>query len=575
VNHDFEQLKIVQDFLKDGALSIDIFALRRENSAAPKSAGTGKPGPNSKSSVQHAPEGQAASLFGDVATTGNAGAIMPVTKGEMKETVIAPLDRGTVAVKRGTDALIDVVVRTRKVGHAFPGGTFDAFDVWAELQAKDENGKIIFWSGSLEWPDGPVERGAHKYRALLVDEHSNEINKRNAWAARAAIYARAIPPGAADTVHYRLHIPKDCGKRITLSAKLNYRKFSWWNTQFAFGGRPEMAGNPDYGKKGFIEGTSIGIKAKDGMVTAHWDDRPMRFDADRTVVASKDRDIPKLPITTLCANIVSLDVVDSDPAKATAPRTLDPKKDRERWNDYGIGLMLQGDFARATTAFKKVGEVAPGWPEGFVNIGRVRLLEGDLKEAQPMLEKALTLYEATPPPVPPAMVKYLRARTQFFYGMVLKNRGQYDQALAIWQQAASVFPDDRELRNQMGRVHFLAARFDESIAEFKHVLEIDPEDLTAHYNMMLCYGGKGPAFDAQRDLHSALYNRFKNDETKTHLSGPFKLKNPWDNNEAILIHEHESAPPPKTIVPDIVRRPQRPPIAAKPLRKAEHPHSKT
>src|SRR5207248_1081099 len=31
VNHDSEQLKIVQDFLKDGALSIDIFALRREN----------------------------------------------------------------------------------------------------------------------------------------------------------------------------------------------------------------------------------------------------------------------------------------------------------------------------------------------------------------------------------------------------------------------------------------------------------------------------------------------------------------------------------------------------------------
>src|SRR5216684_3233134 len=67
--------------------------------------------------------------------------------------------------------------------------------------------------------NGPIEKSAHQYRALLVDAHSNPINKRNAWAARARIYARAIPPGAADTIHYRLHIPKNCGKKITLTAK--------------------------------------------------------------------------------------------------------------------------------------------------------------------------------------------------------------------------------------------------------------------------------------------------------------------------------------------------------------------
>jgi len=36
---------------------------------------------------------------------------------------------------------VDVVVRTRKVGHFFPGGTVDAFDVWLELQATDEKAK--------------------------------------------------------------------------------------------------------------------------------------------------------------------------------------------------------------------------------------------------------------------------------------------------------------------------------------------------------------------------------------------------------------------------------------------------
>ena len=45
-------------------------------------------------------------------------------------------------MRRGEKPLIDVVVRTKKLGHAFPGGTIDAFDVWVELEAKDEKGHL-------------------------------------------------------------------------------------------------------------------------------------------------------------------------------------------------------------------------------------------------------------------------------------------------------------------------------------------------------------------------------------------------------------------------------------------------
>ena len=47
---------------------------------------------------------------------------------------------------------------------------------------------------------------------------------------------RLIPPGAADTIHYRLEVPEDAGDRILLRAKVNYRKFAWWLTQWAFAG---------------------------------------------------------------------------------------------------------------------------------------------------------------------------------------------------------------------------------------------------------------------------------------------------------------------------------------------------
>lgn len=168
-----------------------------------------------------------------------AGGAVP---GESRS-VLAPLDRIPATVRRGDSTRIDVVVRTRGVGHFFPSGTVDAFDCWLELKAEDETGRVIFWSGMAD-EESPVEPGAHFYRSLLIDAHGNPIDKRNASAARAVVYVRLIPPGAADTVHFRLEVPEWTGEEITLTARLNYRKFSWFNTHWAY------AGEPDPGQQG-------------------------------------------------------------------------------------------------------------------------------------------------------------------------------------------------------------------------------------------------------------------------------------------------------------------------------------
>ena len=62
-----------------------------------------------------------------------------------------------------------MVVRTRKVGHFFPSGTVDAFDIWVEFEALDAAGRRIFWSGQVQDGHGPVDPGAHFYRAVQVD----------------------------------------------------------------------------------------------------------------------------------------------------------------------------------------------------------------------------------------------------------------------------------------------------------------------------------------------------------------------------------------------------------------------
>src|SRR6202158_4484650 len=168
-NEDAAQLKATEDFLTSGALTVDIFALSPASTPL-------KPG----AIAQH-----------ELATTFAVGeeAEAKITPGSNANVeavpVTAPLNRVQPAIRRGDTVRVDVVVRTKRVGHFFPGGTVDAYDTWLELTGGDAKGQTIFWSGMVEDNGkGPVEKGAHFYRSLQVDAHGNPINKRNAWATR-------------------------------------------------------------------------------------------------------------------------------------------------------------------------------------------------------------------------------------------------------------------------------------------------------------------------------------------------------------------------------------------------------
>jgi tetratricopeptide (TPR) repeat protein len=95
------------------------------------------------------------------------------------------------------------------------------------------------------------------------------------------------------------------------------------------------------------------------------------------------------------------------------------------------------------------------------------------------------------------------------------------------------------VRNQLGRVLFLKRQYAPAVEEFKKVLAIDPEDLQAHYNLMLCYQGLGDSAAAERER--VLYTRFKADESAQSITGPYRQLHADDNNERQQIHEHRSA----------------------------------
>ena len=223
---------------------------------------------------------------------------------------------------------------------------------------------------------------------------------------RGLVYARLIPPGAADVVRYRVPVPEGASGPFTLRAKVNHRKFSHAYTAFSYAGQ---AGEGDFGKD--------------------FDDREFSYNPndipDDVAGGIKDR-IPVLPITELASAEAQLQIgARSEP---WLPRV--DEADWERWNDYGIGLLLQGDLRGAEHAFSRAVEADPDNPDGWVNIARCMVEEGRTADAEPHLEKALKLSPDL-------------ARALYFRALARRAAGDYDQALDDLRAASRQFPRDR------------------------------------------------------------------------------------------------------------------------------------
>jgi len=486
VNGDDVQRKVTEDFLKSGFLTVDVFGVIPDSAAARAHLEQKGPG----AAGETAPRLSTTFAVGEESMSTGGGVLREAAP------VIGPLDRVQPVVRPGESVCVEVVVRTRKIGHFFPGGTVDAFDVWVELEARDDSGRVVYHSGFLENGNGPVDRGAHFYKSFLLDAHGNPINKRNAYAARTVLYTRLIPPGAADTVHYRINVPRDVKGNLHLTARVNYRKFAWFYTQFSYAGVPGA-----------------------GQMTPNFDDREMAFNGSTSDVSGKIKQIPNLPVTVVAQASATLNVGQQE-SRGTGQAT---KADRERWNDYGIGLLLQGDLKAAEAAFKRVTDLDPAYADGWLNVARCLVQEGETEAAAPWIEQALDR--------DPKM-----ARAHFFNALVLKAAGNYDQALAELEQVLKQYPRDRVAANQKGRILFLKREFTAAIAALNTVLDVDPEDLQAHYNLMLAYRGAGNAAAADRE--EKLYLRFKAEESSQAITGDYRRIHPEDNNERQPIHEH-------------------------------------
>ena len=161
---------------------------------------------------------------------------------------------GPPTVTAGEQVGIKAVITSNKVGHDFPTGPLDIIQAWVELRVEDEQGQVVFESGSVDERHF-IQTGSFMFKAEPVDQYGNLIDRHNLWEMVGVRYRRSLFPGFSDTASYSFRCPGDASLaagpteakqdlafvapsaagRLHVKARLLYRKADQYLLNFMFG----------------------------------------------------------------------------------------------------------------------------------------------------------------------------------------------------------------------------------------------------------------------------------------------------------------------------------------------------
>ncbi len=398
----------------------------------------------------------------------------------------APLRPEMPLLEPGRDYLLETVIRTLTLGHLFTQGTVDSNEIWLDITL-EADGRVIGRSGGIDAANGnEVDRWSHFVNVFMLDRDGNRINRRNAQDIFVPLYNHQIPPGAGSTVHYGFRLPEDVTGPVTATVKLNYRKFDAEYMQW-IASRQRPGDDP---LRGYEEGQPY---------------------------------INELPILTLAEDTVTFAVAGGEPpAEPTPPRDI---PQWQRWNDYGIGLLLKGkaELRQAEAAFTEVEKLSRY--DGPLNLARVYFREGRLDEAAEAIARAAAYDD---PPAPAWTMSWLSGQINRQQGRLAEAEANFRAVLEGRTQEMIDrkldFSRDYEVRNLLGLTLYdrasqfrgaaaaeqRTATLQEAARQFEKTLKEDAENAVAHYNLSLIYGELGDA--EQAEVHRLEHQKYKVDD---------------------------------------------------------------
>src|SRR5205814_7659750 len=180
------------------------------------------------------------------------------------------------------------------------------------------------------------------------------------------------------------------------------------------------------------------------------------------------------PIVTMASTEYVLRV-GANQAGPSNPNDKTAVPDWRRWNNYGIAMFDQRQYPLAIEAFSRAAELDEKYrPMALVNRAMAHIELEQYDEAASILDSVV---KANPG----------NMRALFQQARIFMKRGQLDQAESNIRQVLTAFPRDRISLQQLGELCKIKRDYQGALECFGKILAIDPEDLGAHYNLMLVY----------------------------------------------------------------------------------------
>jgi Flp pilus assembly protein TadD len=381
--------------------------------------------------------------------------------------LIAPLGTQRFEIKPGDELQAMVVIQNKGIGHTLIPEQRDMYQAWAEFELTDATGKVLHASGRLN-PEGYLDPDAHSFVTRLLDAKGNLLVKHEIWDRHTTATDATIQPGRSTLVRYGFRIPKDGMGPYTITAKVNYRHFDEPFTNFALGDKH-----------------------------------------------------PLYPVAQMTVRSRVLKIGENAPVAADAKDNADWM----RWNNFGIALLDQAQYAQAKDAFSEVLKLGPDYGDAYTNLGIVYLQWERYADASASLKQALTMMPGD-------------ARALYYAALVERNQGDLDAAVINLQKVIARFPRSIDAHRELGFSYYQQHKYALARTEYETVQGIEPDDLSAHYNLAIIYRRQG---DKQKAAaQAALFADQKDDPMASTATLGFLRSHPELSGESVPWHLHSA-----------------------------------
>jgi tetratricopeptide (TPR) repeat protein len=379
--------------------------------------------------------------------------------------LIAPLGRASYSLAPNDVVEALVVIQNKNIGHSLIPEVRDLYEAWVEFTVTDQSGKEVYHSGFLK-PDGMLEPRAHSFTNRPVTDEGEFVDNHKVWTIHSVAYDNTVPAGRSVLVRYQFRLPADITGTVKVSAKVNYRHLRQSYLNNIFG-----------------------------------------------------KDHPAYPVVELASRSRLLKIGENG---QESPDPAD-NPDWMRWNNLGIALLDQFQYAEAVQAFTEVIKLRPLYVEGYTNVGLTEISWEKYGSARTAIRRALSLDPKS-------------ARALYYDGLLQRRAGNSEQEIADFRKVVEMFPQSRDARRELGITYYQQHNNVAALEQFQALQQIDPDDLAAHYNLSILYRRMGKPKEAA--IEQAMFVEKKVDPGAPTYSLNFLRLHPEISNESVPWHMH-------------------------------------